>query len=429
MAQRKPRNLYIMKILRNDIYENLRMALSTLLANKLRSFLTVFGVVIGIITVMLIASIISGIDVSVKKEVESFGTRSIYISKYNPGIHIGRLSREERMRKELTFDDSVALAGLPTVELSVPFLDITNNFFGQKLLVSGGGKTTAGVALQGTLPEFEKAGTQVISEGRFFSEFESDNRENVCVIGSKVADDFFPYSSAISQEIKIGADQFRIVGVLQKREQFLIGGGSDDQNNVIYLPFSVAKKLKPNADDVYVLAVARPGMMDEAKDQVRDLLRIRRQVPFTAPDNFGMETSESILDNFRSITSGLAIAMVVISSVGLMVGGIGVMNIMLVSVTERTREIGVRKAIGARRRDIMWQFLIEAATLTAIGGLVGLSIGWLLTLLLRIFLPSYVPLWAPIGGFVASVGIGLIFGIWPAWKAARLDPIESLRYE
>ncbi|HEV7747392.1 MAG TPA: ABC transporter permease [Pyrinomonadaceae bacterium] len=418
-----------MKILRNDIYENLRMALSTLVANKLRSFLTVFGVVIGIITVMLIASIISGIDVSVKKEVESFGTRSMYISKYNPGIHIGRLSREERMRKELTYDDSVALAGLPTVELSVPFLDITNNFFGQKLLVSGGGKTTAGVALQGTLPEFEKAGTQVISEGRFFSQFESDNRENVCVIGSKVADDFFPYNAPVNQEIKIGADQFRIVGVLQKREQFLFSGGSDDQNNVIYLPFSVAKKLKPNADDVYVLAVAKAGMMDEAKDQVRDLLRIRRQVPFAAPDNFGMETSESILDNFRSITSGLAIAMVVISSVGLMVGGIGVMNIMLVSVTERTREIGVRKAIGARRSDIMWQFLIEAATLTAIGGLVGLSIGWLLTLLLRLLMPSYVPLWAPIGGFVASVGIGLIFGIWPAWKAARLDPIESLRYE
>ena len=418
-----------MKIIRNDIYENLRMALATLLANKLRSFLTVFGVVIGIITVMLIASIISGIDVSVKKEVESFGTRSMYISKYNPGIHIGRLSREERMRKELTYDDSMALAGLPTVELSVPFLDITNNFFGQKLLVSGGGKTTAGIALQGTLPEFEKAGTQVISEGRFFSDSESENRENVAVIGSKVADDFFPYSSPVNQDLQIGADNFRIVGVLQKREQFLFSGGSDDQNNVIYLPFSVAKKLKPNADDVYVLAVAKPGQMDEAKDQVRDLLRVRRQVPFNSPDNFGMETSESILDNFRSITSGLAIAMVVISSVGLMVGGIGVMNIMLVSVTERTREIGVRKAIGARRSDILWQFLIEAATLTGIGGLVGLSIGWLLTLLLRLLLPSYVPLWAPIGGFIASVGIGLIFGIWPAWKAARLDPIESLRYE
>nr|MBA2524538.1 ABC transporter permease [Pyrinomonadaceae bacterium] len=331
--------------------------------------------------------------------------------------------------KELTYDDAIALSNLPTVELSVPFLDITNNFFGQKLLVSGGGKTSAGVALQGTLPEFERAGTQVVSEGRFFTQSEEDTKQDVCVIGSKVADDFFNFGSPVGQTIKVGSDEFKVVGTLQKREQFLISGGSDDQNNVIYLPFSVARKLKPNEDDVFILAVGRAGQMDEAKDQVRDLLRVRRQVPFAAPDNFGMETSESILDNFRSITAGLAIAMVVISSVGLMVGGIGVMNIMLVSVTERTREIGVRKAIGAKRSDIMWQFLIEAATLTGIGGIVGLSIGWLSTFLLRLLLPSYVPLWAPVGGFVASVGIGLIFGLWPAWKAARLDPIESLRYE
>src|SRR5256885_2279230 len=418
-----------MKLLRSDIYENLRMAMSTLLANKLRSFLTVFGVVIGVITVMLIASIISGIDVSVKKEVESFGTRSIFISKYNPGIHVGRMSREERMRKQLTYEDALALSNLPAIDISVPVLDITNNFFGQKLLVSGGGKTTASVALQGTTPEFERAGTQFISEGRFFTQSENDTKQNVCVIGSKVADDFFRFGSPLEQTIKIGDAEFRVVGVLQKREQFLGGGGSDDQNNVIYLPFTIAKKLKPNADDIMILAVARPGMMDEGKDQVQDMLRVRRQVPFAAPDNFGMQTAESILDNFRSITAGLAIAMVVISSVGLMVGGIGVMNIMLVSVTERTREIGVRKAIGAKRSDILWQFLIEAATLTGIGGLVGLSIGWLLTLLLRLLLPSYVPIWAPVGGLVASVGIGLIFGIWPAWKAARLDPIESLRYE
>jgi putative ABC transport system permease protein len=418
-----------MKLLRNDIYENLRMAISTLLANKLRSFLTVFGVVIGVITVMLIASIISGIDVSVKKEIESFGTRSIFLSKYNPGIHIGRLSREERMRKQLTYDDAVALATLPTIEVSVPFLDVSSDFFGRKINVSGNGKTSAGVNLQGTLPDFERAGTQVISEGRFFSTFENDTNQNVCVIGSKVADDFFRFGSPVEQTLKIGEQEFRVVGVLQKREQFLFSGGSDDQNNAIYLPYNVARKLKPNADDVFIMAVAKPGVMDEAKDQVRDMLRVRRQVPFTAPDNFGLETAESVLDNFRSITAGLAIAMVVISSVGLMVGGIGVMNIMLVSVTERTREIGVRKAIGARRSDIMWQFLIEAATLTGLGGVVGLSLGWLLTLLLRLLLPSYVPLWAPIGGFVASVGIGLIFGLWPAWKAARLDPIESLRYE
>lgn len=418
-----------MKLIRSDIYENLRMAISTLLANKLRSFLTVFGVVIGVITVMLIASIISGIDVSVKREVESFGTRSIFISKFNPGIHIGRLSREERMRKELTYEDAIALRSLPAVELAVPFLDVSNNFFGQKIMVSGGGKTSAAVSLQGTLPEFEKAGTQVISEGRFFSSFENETNQTVCVIGSKVADDFFRFGSPVGQTLKLGEQEYRVVGTLQKREQFLFSGGSDDQNNVIYLPYSVAKKLKPNADDVFIMAVARAGLMEEAKDQVRDLLRVRRQVPFAAKDNFGMETAEGFLQNFRSITGGLAIAMVVISSVGLMVGGIGVMNIMLVSVTERTREIGVRKAIGARRSDIMWQFLIEAATLTGLGGIVGLSIGWSLTLLLRLLLPSYVPLWAPIGGFIASVGIGLVFGLWPAWKAARLDPIESLRYE
>ena len=418
-----------MAIIRSDIFENLKMALSTLRANKLRSFLTVFGVVIGIITVMLMASFISGIDVSVKNEVESFGTRSIYISKFDPGIRIGRMSREERMRKELTYDDALALSTLPAVELSVPFLDITNNWFGGKLMVSGGGKTSAQVALQGTLPEFEKAGTQVIEEGRFFTQIENDTNQEVCVVGSKVAEDFFKVGSPVGQTIKIGTQEFRVVGSLVQREQFLIGGGSDDQNNVIYVPYSVAQKLKPNADDVYILAVARVGKMDEAKDQVRDMLRVRRQVPFSANDNFGLQTSESILDNFRSITAGLAVAMVAISSVGLMVGGIGVMNIMLVSVTERTREIGVRKAIGAKRRDIMWQFLIEAATLTGLGGIVGLSIGWGLTLLVRLILPTYVPLWAPIGGLVASVGIGLIFGIWPAWKAARLDPIESLRYE
>ena len=418
-----------MKIIRSDIYENLKMALATLRSNKLRSFLTVIGVMIGVITVMLISSIISGVDTAVKRELESYGTNSMYIIKFNSGIHIGRLSREERMRKNLTYDDGIALAQLPAVELSVPFLDITNNFFGQKIMVTGVGKTSAAVALQGTLPDFERAGTQIVKEGRFFTQYENDTNENVCVVGSAVGEDFFPYGSPVGESINIGGIQFRVVGVLEKREQFLIGGGDDDQNNVIYMPFNVARKLKPNSNDIYILAVARKGMMAEAKDQVTDMLRVRRQVPFGKPDNFGIQTAELFLSNFRSILSGVAIAMVVVSSVGLMVGGIGVMNIMLVSVTERTREIGVRKAIGARRRDIMWQFLIEAATLTGFGGLVGLSIGWLLTFLLRMVLPSYVPLWAPVGGFVASVGIGLVFGLWPAWKAARLDPIESLRYE
>ena len=418
-----------MSILRSDIYENLKMALQTLRQNKLRSFLTVIGVVIGVLTVMVIASIISGIDVSVRKEIESFGTRSIFIAKFQPGLRVGRLTREERMRKELTYDDALALRSLPAVELSVPFLDISNNFFGQKLMVTANGKSSAAIQLQGTLPDYERAGTEIVSEGRYFTEFENETNQQVCVIGAAVADTFFPFASALDKTLEIGGNEFRVLGVLEKRESFLFGGGTDQQNNVIYMPYNVARKLKPNADDVFILAVARAGMMDEAKDQITDMLRVRRQVPFGQPDNFGMATADSVLDQFRAITFGVAIAMVVISSVGLMVGGIGVMNIMLVSVTERTREIGIRKAIGARRRDILWQFLIEAMTLTGFGGLVGLGIGWLLTLLVRMIVPSYVPLWAPVGGFVASVGIGLIFGLWPAWKAARLDPIEALRYE
>jgi len=419
-----------MRIIRGDIYENLMMALGTLRGNKLRSFLTVLGVMIGVITVMLISSIISGIDEQVKKEIESFGTRSIFIAKFDPGIRIGRLSREERMRKELTYDDAMALGELPSVELAVPFLDITNNFFGRKLKVSTSGKTSEAVRLEGTLPDYMRAGTEVLREGRFFSQYENDTNQKVAVVRSKVAEDFFPDGQPVGKMIDIGGDQFRVIGIIDKREQLFGGGnGSDDMNNGIFVPFNVARKLKPNADDVFVLAVAKPGRIEEAKDQITDLLRVRRQVPYSKPNNFGMATADSIIDQFRSITGGVAIAMVAISSVGLMVGGIGVMNIMLVSVTERTREIGVRKAIGARKRDILWQFLIEAMTLTGMGGLIGLLIGWLLTLAVKMLLPSYVPLWAPVMGFVASVGIGLIFGLWPAWKAARLDPIEALRYE
>ncbi|HVF54942.1 MAG TPA: ABC transporter permease, partial [Pyrinomonadaceae bacterium] len=415
--------------LRSDIYENLKMGLATLRNNKLRSFLTVIGVMIGVITVMLIASIISGIDEQVKKEIESFGTRSIFIAKFEPGIRVGRLTREERMRKELTYEDAEALAQLPAVELAVPFLDITNNFFGQKLKVSTSGKTSEAVRLEGTLPDYMRAGTEVLSEGRFFSQYENDQNQKVAVVRGRVAEDFFPDGSPLGQAIDIGGQEFRVIGVIEKREQLFGGSGSDDINNGIFIPFNVARKLKPNADDVYIMAVARPGMIAEARDQITDLLRVRRQVPYGKPNNFGMATADSIIDQFRSITGGVAIAMVAISSVGLMVGGIGVMNIMLVSVTERTREIGIRKAIGARRKDILWQFLIEAMTLTGVGGLVGLGIGWGLTLLVRLILPSYVPLWAPVMGFVASVGIGLVFGLWPAWKAARLDPIEALRYE
>ncbi len=406
------------------------MALDTLRTNKVRSFLTVLGVVIGVWTVMAIASIISGIDYAVTKQIESFGTNSIFITKFNSGIRFGRPSREERLRKSLSYEDAIALGQLPTISVAVPTLNITNDYFGKKLEVKANGKQSAAIALQGVLPEYEQAGIWVLSAGRFFTKEENDSRDEVCVVGASVVDQFFPYGSPLDKFVTVGGREFRVVGVLEKREQLFGGGnGNNDQNNIIFMPFTVAHKLKPNAEDVYILAVAKPGMLQKGFDDVTNLLRVRRQVPFNQENNFGISTADSIIETFRSITFGVALAMVAISSVGLMVGGIGVMNIMLVSVTERTREIGIRKALGGRRRDILWQFLIEAMTLTATGGLVGLIFGWLTTLLIRLIVPSYVPLWAPIAGFVSSVGIGLIFGLWPAWKAAKMDPIVALRYE
>jgi putative ABC transport system permease protein len=407
------------------------MALNTLRTNKLRSFLTIFGVIIGVITVMLISSIISGIDLAVKKQVEAFGTRTIILRKFDITVGGGRRSQEERMRKPLTVDDAEALNRLPSIEVAVPFLDITSNFFGQKLLVSGkNGKTSSSVRLQGTLPDVEKTNTVILQEGRWFSQNEADDKADVALIGSSVVDAYFPFGSPIGENLEIGGRIFRVIGVLEKREQlFGGGGGSNDQNNVIYMPIGSALRLKPYADDLFLLAVAREGQLEKAKDEVQDLLRVRRQVEFGEKNNFGMETAAGIIDQFQSIIAGVALLAIGISSIGLLIGGIGVMNIMLVSVTERTREIGIRKAIGARQSDILLQFLIEAATLTGFGGLIGLTIGWFLSFLISLVFPSYVPLWAPVAGFFVSVGIGIVFGLFPAWKAARLDPIESLRYE
>ncbi|HEY0462510.1 MAG TPA: ABC transporter permease [Pyrinomonadaceae bacterium] len=420
-----------MKFLTSSFYENFKMAIDTLRGNKLRSFLTIVGVVIGVITVMLISSIISGINVAVEKQVESFGTRSIFLYKMDIGIRTSAPSREERMRKPLTMDDAAAINNLSSIETAVPFLDISNNFFGQKINVTGkNGKTSSSVQMNGTLPQIEKTTSETLMEGRWFSQSESDEKANVCLIGSTVKESYFPYDNPIGQTIEVGGTEFRIIGVLQKREQlFGGGGGNNDQSNSIYMPMGAALKLKPNADDLFILAVAREGQLEKAKDDVQDLLRIRRNVKFGEKNNFAMETAASLIEQFSAITSGVFLAMIIISSIGLMIGGLGVMNIMLVSVTERTREIGIRKAIGARQTDILLQFLIEAATLTGFGGLVGLGLGWLLSLLVKMLMPSYVPLWAPIAGFGASVGIGIIFGLFPAWKAARLDPIESLRYE
>ena len=420
-----------MRLATSSFYENFKMAIDTIRGNKLRAFLTIVGVVVGVITVMLISSIISGINVAVEKEVESFGTRSIFLYKMDIGIRTSAPTREERMRKPLTIADAEAIGNLPSIEVAVPYLDISNNFFGGKISVTGkNGKTSQSVQLQGASPNVDKAPGEVLVEGRWFSPGENDAKSNVCVIGNFIKESYFPYEDPIGDTIEVGGAEFRVIGVLQKREQlFGGGGGNNDQTNVIYMPIGTALKVKPQADDLFILAVAKEGQLDQAKDGVEDLLRVRRRVNYGEKDNFSMETAASLVEQFSAITGGVFMAMIVISSVGLMIGGIGVMNIMLVSVTERTREIGIRKAIGAKQKDILLQFLIEAATLTGFGGVVGLFIGWLLSFVVKMIMPSYIPWWAPVFGFGVSVLIGIVFGLFPAWKAARLDPIEALRYE
>lgn len=410
---------------RQDITESMRMAFATLRAHKFRSFLTVLGVVIGTMTVMVIASFISGIDHKFQQLVQTFGTNSIWIYKFTPGMRVGDLTREERMRKPITFEDAMAIKEFcPSVVYVAPLMGAGISkvrYQNEELYVT---------QVQGTLPEYERMSSVLIDEGRFFNEIENQRREEVCVIGSDIADKFFANLQALGKQILINDKPFTVIAVLQKQDNFMAGeNDGSNQNRSVLIPYGTLKKMFPQQTDHFVIAQAEEGKLDKAMDEIRQVLRRRREVPYEKDDNFGLSTPDSVTQRFHQITGGIAILMFAISSVGLLIGGIGVMNIMLVSVTERTREIGVRKAIGARRRDILWQFLIEAMALTGAGGILGITIGWLLSMLVNIILPVYVPTWAPVMGLSVSVGIGLLFGMWPAMKASRLDPIEALRYE
>jgi putative ABC transport system permease protein len=416
-----------------QLRETLTMALDNVRSNKFRSFLTVLGIVIGVTAAIVVASILTGMRQSIVSIIEEYGTNNIYAFHLTTGPRVSS-DRAERLRKPLTVADADAIKAQAS---SVEDLAVTAPNVGY-----GGGPFDDNISYQGrnyrwgntegVTPNYESIANVTVREGRFITESDEDQRRNVMVIGVNAADALFPgqQNNIAGTEVRMGGLNFEIVGVLEKRKSGFFGENEED--NAVLIPLRTAQKVAPGRGWLLFILRARSGQLNEALTQSEDILRRRRNVKFGDPDNFDIKTADNFVKQFDSIFAMIGLVAIAISSLGLLVGGIGVMNIMLVSVTERTAEIGIRKALGARRRDITNQFLFEAMTLTFLGGMLGvvLAIGISkLVMLLIPSLPASIPMWAVTTGVTVSTGVGLIFGVWPARKAARLDPIECLRYE
>lgn len=422
-----------MKLNRQELIENVAFAATAIRAHKLRSLLTVLGVVIGTMTVTAVSSVLTGLEIQTREYAETFGPNVLYITKFDKiGPRFSRPPQEERMRKPLVYEDAVAIAALPSVEAASPFL-IFGSFgpSGTTIPVKYRGVEASNPILFGVWPNYPEVRNVLLKQGRFFTATEHDRRLKVAVIGSSIADTLFGVVDPLEKEIAIGNDVFRVIGVLEKGPGGLFGGDNVEDRTIL-MPYATLEKMHPDLETLSVIAHSRDGQFNLMVDQITELMRRRRGVPADKPNDFGLNEPLGIFEAVRDISGIVAAIVIPISATGLLIGGVGIMNIMLVSVTERTREIGVRRAIGARRRDIVQQFLIEATALALVGGALGVFVGVAISAIVHQFIPeipSRVPLWSIMAGLGVSIGVGLTFGLWPAIKAARLDPAVALRYE
>jgi len=410
-----------------EIKDAVLMALSSVRSNKFRSFLTILGVLVGVGAVISMASVVDGLNAAAEQEIDRMGSNIIMVTKFEPGVDRDELSEDERNRPPITVGEAEAiLANCPSVDGVAP-----HNYYWRP----GGNEAKYknrkfnNPNLNGTWPDYVRVKDKNLSVGRFFGDTEMQFRRMVCVLGADVADVLFLNEDPEGRLIRVNGDEFEVLGVFERVDSNF---GNDFENKLVSIPMTTYSKLIPWEKELALEVRARSRLdIDRAKEEIISALRVFRKVPFGKPNNFALSTQEQFKEQAARITDVIYIIMVVITSVGLMVGGIGVMNIMLVSVTERTREIGVRKAIGAKRSNILIQFLTEAMSLSGLGGTVGVIVGVALGLLLNssFGFPASVPLFWVVIGFVVSVSVGLVSGVYPAFKAARLDPIEALRYE